>query len=188
MSWLKIRLYTSMGKISQDRLSFDFPFKRIQSDLLGPYEISEYVNSRGRRKIWIVSSICHFTRYITSLPVESLSKTHILDAFRKHFLRYGESKLVECDFGSNFSSARGDLENQDEGFINEDDAKAVTESLKTQGIKMSQRSPLSPLLQGSIECSNLIIKKVMPWKRMTVFQLLNVLEYAIYTVNKRPRS
>ena len=79
-----------------------------------------------------------FSRYISLLPVESLSKVHILDAFRRHFLRYGESKLIECDFGWNFSSARTDLEGQNESFIHEDDVKEVTESLKTQGVKLSQ--------------------------------------------------
>jgi hypothetical protein len=160
--------------------------KKLQSDLLGPFEISEFVNKRGTRKVWILSSICHFSRYVSLLPVESLSKIHILDAFRRHFLRYGESKLIETDFGSNFTSAKSDMENPDEALINEDDVKDITESLKLQGIKMSQRSPLSPWIQGGIERANLVIKRVIPWKRMTLFQLLNVLEFAVHTINRRP--
>ena len=109
-----------------------------------------------------MSSIDHFSRYISLVPVESLNKTHILDAFRKHFLQYGESKLIECDFGSNFSAAKGDLENQYENCIDEEDIKAVTETLKTQGVMVSQRSPLSPWLHGGIEKANMAIKKVMP--------------------------
>ena len=76
--------------------------------------------------------ICNFSHYVSLLPVESLSKVHILDAFRRHFLRYEESKLVECDFGSNFCAAKTDIENQDETFINENDVKELTESLKIQ--------------------------------------------------------
>ena len=104
----------------------------------------------------------HFIQYISLVPVESLNKTHILDAFRKHFLRYEESKLIECDFGSNFSAAKTDLENQEENCVDEQDIKAVTETLKTQGVMVSQRSPLSPWLQGGIEKANMSIKKVMP--------------------------
>ena len=117
---LQKRIHTAMGRIPQDRLEFSFPFQKIQADLLGLLEISEYVNSRGKRKIWVLSTICHFSRYVSLLPVESLSKVHILDAFRRHFLKYGESHLIECDFGSNFCSARQDLENQNENVINED--------------------------------------------------------------------
>ena len=94
--WMRFkkRLFTIMGRISEDRLTFSYPFKKMQSDILGPFYISEHVNSRGKRKVWIMSSFCHISRYISLVPVESLNKTHILDAFRKHFLHYGEGKLI----------------------------------------------------------------------------------------------
>jgi hypothetical protein len=45
--------------------------------------------------------------------VESLSKTSILDSLKRHFLRYGLTTKIETDFGSNFSAAKGDLEEEE---------------------------------------------------------------------------
>ena len=178
------KLFTAMGAVSMDRLSYSAPFKSIQADLIGPLAIKEFVNTRGTRKVWILTCICHFSRYITLTVVESLSKTSILDSLKQHFLRYGQSQMIETDFGSNFSAAKGDLE--DEEKLDKKDVQEISESLKSEGVKLVQRTPKAPWIQGGIERANLVIKKILPGKRMTLFQLLAVCEYITYTINRRP--
>ena len=114
--------------------------------------------------------------------VESLSKVSIINAFHQHFHRYGRSLIIECDFGTNYSAAKAQLEEE------EKDIEGVCQSLKSEGVQLVQRSPKSPWVQGSIKRSNQVIKKILPGKRLTMFQLINVLEHIIFHMNRRPRS
>ena len=87
-----------------------------------------------------MTSICHFSRYLTITCVDSLSKESILNAFKLHFLRYGASKVIETDFGTNFSAAKDELETE-KYVVNEKDLKKITEDLKSQGCKLKQKLP-----------------------------------------------
>ena len=58
--------------------------------------------------------------------------------------------------------------------------------MKSAGVKLIQRSPKAPFLQGGIERANAMIKHLIPRKKFTVFQMLNFIEYAIYHINRRP--
>jgi hypothetical protein len=116
--------------------------------------------------------------------VESLSKESILNAFKMHALRYGESQQIETDFGTNFSSARETLQEGD--VISEDDVKKITQTLKSEGVHLVQRVPKAPWIQGSIERANSVIKKIMPGKKMTVFQLAVLIENIIFHIKRRP--
>ena len=129
-----------MGTVQKESLTVSAPFVLLQSDLIGPFKIKEYVNARGSRKIWLTTSICHFSRYLTITCVDSLSKERILNAFNLHFLRYGASKVIETDFGTNISAAKDELETE-ENVVNEKDLKKITEDLKSQGCKLKQRVP-----------------------------------------------
>ena len=116
-----------MGAIKELRLSLQAPFMSIQADLIGPYQIKSFVNQRTSRKIWLLSAICDFSRYITISPVEDLGKEAILNCLKTHFLRYGVSSRIECDFGTNFSAAKENLETD---HLSEDDVKYITKEFK----------------------------------------------------------
>jgi hypothetical protein len=178
------KLHTVMGTVAENRLTYNQPFKGMQADLIGPLQVREFVNARGSRKVWLLSGICHFSRYISLTLVESLSKESILNAFKIHALRYGESQQIETDFGTNFSSAKNILQEGD--VISEEDVKWITETLKSSGVHLVQRVPKAPWIQGSIERANSVIKKIMPGKKMTVFQLALLIENIIFHVNRRP--
>ena len=102
-----------MGQVGEKRLDCSAPFTSSQADLIGPYSVKEYFNSRGTRKLWLLVSICNFSRFISLTPVESLSKESILLAFENHFRRFGRSVSIETDLGTNFSAAKSDLENEE---------------------------------------------------------------------------
>ena len=94
---VKKTLFTVMGQIEERRLNQNVPFMSSQADLIGTYLIKEYYNSRGTRKMWIMVTVCNFSRYISLTPIEDLSKTSILNAFESHFNRYGCSLSIETD-------------------------------------------------------------------------------------------
>ena len=102
-----------MGQIGERRLTYNAPFVHSQADLIGPYYVKEFYNSRGTRKMWILVLICSFSRFISLTPVEDLSKTSILNAFESHFNRYGRSLTIEIDLGTNFVAAKSVLENEE---------------------------------------------------------------------------
>ena len=139
-----------MGSVQKERLTYNEPFKYMKSDLIGRYKIREFVNARCSRNIWLMTSICHFRRYVTVTCVDSLSKESILNAFKLHFLKYSASKVVQTDFGTNFSIAKDDLEAK-ENVVNEEDLKKITETLKSQGCQLNQIVPKAPWIQGGVE-------------------------------------
>ena len=150
-----------MGQVSDLRLKSAYPFENIQSDLIGPYSIKSYVNQRNTRKCWLLTSICHFSRYITITVVEGLNKESIINSLRQHFHRYGSTSRIECDFGTNFVSAKSELESSGVDVhekVESSDIKHITEEMKSAGVKLIQRSPKAPFLQGGIERANAMIK------------------------------
>ena len=181
---LKQSLHTVMGQIGEKRLTHNAPFVHSQADLIGPYYVKEFYNSRGTRKMWILVSICSFSRFISLTPVEDLSKTSILNAFENHFHRFGRSLSIETDLGSNFTAAKNDLEGADS--LNETDITDIYQNLKSSGVSLIQRVARSPFMQGGVERANQIVKRIFPEKRMTVFQTLNIIEYIQHVVNQRP--
>jgi hypothetical protein len=86
--------------------------------------------------------------------------------------------------GTNFSSAKQDLESAEA--IDPTTMKEVAQELKSTGVQLIQRAAKAAFIQGSVERSNQIVKKIFPEKRLTVFQLLNVVEFIQYVVNRRP--
>ena len=164
---MKKTLFTVMGQIGERRLNQNAPFMSSQADLIGPYLIKEYYNSRGTRKMWIMVTICNFSRYISLTAVEDLSKTAILNAFSNHFHRFGKSVTIDTDLGTNFVAAKSALENDES--LEENDVAEITQSLKSSGVTLIQRAARSTWLQGSVERANQVVKKIFPQKRMTVF-------------------
>ena len=58
--------------------------------------------------------------------------------------------------------------------------------MKSSGCEVIQRAAKSPWLEGSVERANQVVKKIFPKKRMTVFQMLNMIEFIQYVINQRP--
>ena len=100
----------SHGAVGRNRLTYSTPYSGMQADLNGPMSIKEYGNQRGTRKIWLLTGVCHFSRYISLTVVESLSKESILNALNLHSLRFGVSKEIQTDFSTNFCAAKETLE------------------------------------------------------------------------------
>ena len=178
-----------MGQVSDLRLKSTYPFESMQTDLVGPYFLKDYVNQRNTRKCWLLTCIDHFSRYITVTVVEGLNKENIINSLKAHFHRYGKSTRIECDFGTNFVSAKNLLESSGVDAhekVESSDIKHITQEMQSAGEKLIQRAPRAPFIQGGIERANAMIKHLIPRKRMTIFQLLNFLEYAQHHINKRP--
>ena len=70
--------------------------------------------------------------------------------------------------------------------IDNDDIKKISETLKSEGVTLVQRTPKAPFIQGSVERANLLIKKILLGKRMNVFQLMLICEFIMYHINRRP--
>ena len=87
--------------------------------------------------MWIFVSICNFSRFISLTPVESLSKTSILNAFESHFHRFGCSLSIKTDLGSNFTAAKSDLEAADS--LDATDIVEISQNLKSSGVSLIQR-------------------------------------------------
>ena len=178
------RLYTEMGSVSERRLNFQYPMRHIQSDVAGPVHCKGFVDPRKTKKLWILVCICQYTRFITLHLLESMSASVLLKTFRVQFLRFGKSESIQCDFGTNYSGARHDLE---EEVLSDHDLKEVSLALQSQGTKLIQRCPKSPWVQGSAEHAVGLTKKVIETKhKLTVFQWDRLLQETMQILNDRP--
>ena len=88
------KLHSAIGAVGRNRLTYSAPFSGMQADLVGPISIKEYVNQRGTRKIWLLTGVCHFSRYISLTVVESRSKESILNALKLHPLTSHQSLVL----------------------------------------------------------------------------------------------
>ena len=178
-------LVTKMGQIGENRLNAAAPFLRLQSDLIGPFLATEYVNQRKTRKIWLMTNICHFSRFISLTMVENLSKECILKAFDVHSLRYGRAQLIESDMGSNYKSAQKTLEESEEDVDPKIIQELVNDSL-SKGTELVIRGPKMPWVMGSVENANKQVKRLIPNKKLSIFNWLGLLEFITHTINRRP--
>ena len=181
----KRAMHALMGQIGMDRLTYSRPWVSAQMDLTGPIKIRDFANQRSSRKIWLLTAIDDFSRYITVTPVEDLSKQALLNSMNQHFWRYGVTTKITADFGSNFSSVAKELEKQD--ILTPEDLTSLSQELKSaHGCEIIQKSPHSPHIQGGIERANALIKMIIPHSTLTLFQLLTYLECCMFTINRRP--
>ena len=175
-----------MGALGLKRLIPSKPFTYCQMDLAGPVFVKGFVHQRQKRKAWILVGICDYTRMISLTMVESLSKEHLLAAIKSHFSRYGKSKRIESDLGTNFVATKKILE--DENSVNDGDLKHLTEELKSEGCSMIQRCARSPFIQGSAEHAVKLTKKALKQYKssLTTFNWINLLEKTMNILNLRP--
>ena len=176
------KLHSAMGAVGRNRLTYSAPISVMQAHLVGPISIKVYVNERGTRKIWLLTGVFHFSHYISLTVVESLSKESILNALKLHSLRFGVSREIQTDFGTNFGAAKETIEAEQ---IMDDDIKRISQE-RSDGISLIQRSLKAPFIQGGIERANSMIKKILPGKKMTIFQLILLCEFVMFHVNRRP--
>ena len=70
-------------------------------------------------------SICNMSRYITIIVVENLTKTAILKAIQQHKFRFGETKEIFSDKGTNYTGAQRVLEEENEESLTQSVMKDV---------------------------------------------------------------
>ena len=174
----------SMGTVQKKRLTQSAPFVNLQADLFGPMKCRSFINQRTTRKMWGLILICDFSRFISIVPVESLSAKHLMNAVKHHTLRFGQFLRIEVDLGTNFVGAKDDIEAE---AVSESEASELAREIRKTGADMIQRSAKSPFLQGSAEHSVKIIKKILPTKHtMTLAEWFLSFNMAMDLVNKRP--
>ena len=176
-----------MGRLGDKRLIPSKPFSTMQMDLAGPVPVRSFTKQRTTRKAWILVGICDYTRLISLSMVESLSLDHLLLAIKAHFARYGVSKRIESDLGSNFVAAAKHF-NEPTDTLKDGDIQQLTQELKGEGCNIVQRCARTPYLQGSAEHAVKMTKKALKCYRspLTSFSWVNLLEKTMAILNRRP--
>ena len=174
---------TEMGMQREKRLIPSKPFKTCQMDLAGPFLVKDFVNKRSStRKLYLLITICDYTRMISIVPVEDLGKQALMNAMSTHFNRFGYASRIESDFGTNFVSLKSEVKNS------EDQLRVLTVELQSLGVELVQRSPRASWLQGSAEHGVKMVKKAMKTYKspLTAFGWLCLIEKTMRIVNSRP--
>ena len=144
--------YTKMGTIGEHRLTPSAPFEFLQSDLKGPLYIQEYVNRRNTRKVWLLTNICHFSRYVSVSVVEDLSTEAIINSIMGHIYRFGRAKVIETDCGNNYKGDQRLLQAEEE--LESIEWPLIRSKLKSRGIQLVMRGAKMPWITGGAEAAN----------------------------------
>ena len=178
-----------MGMIGSTRLFPNRPFFSVQMDLAGPFFLKHPVNKRkATSKIWLLLTICNFSRFISVAQIESLSTEHLLATIQAQFYRFGKSTRIESDFGSNLTKLKKLFEENENKNDSENSLNELTLKLQTLGCSLIQRAPRAPWIQGSAEFAVKMTKKALNYCKTAInpiaFQQL--LEKVMFIVNSRP--
>ena len=180
-----------MGMLHDKRLIPSRPFLNVQMDLSGPHFVKDFVNRRAHsRKIWLLITICDYTRQISLVVVEDLSKQSLMNAMQTHFNRFGLAKRIESDLGTNFQAVLKELGKTggDDDNFKDDDLKFLQRELQSSGVNLVQRSAHAPFLQGSAEHAVKMTKRALKCYKspLTTFAWIQLLEKTMKILNRRP--
>ena len=125
-----------MADLPADRLEETPPFSNVGLDVFGPFHVTEGKSTRGRsstKKLWAVIFVCLPSRAVHIEPLESMDTSSFRNALSRFTSLRGACKLIRSDQGTNFVSAKSQLEG-----IHVD---VLTDELKQQNIEWILNPP-----------------------------------------------
>ena len=190
-------LQTEMGRLGVERLATGRLFETLQSDVCGPFYCTPFVNQRGpKRKIYLLVSICEFSRYIIVHILQSLSSHHLLEALEYMTYRYGAIRKIKSDMGGNYVGAAASLQQQAEQesetiTITENDlSRLKEEALSRFNIQFEFRVSHASFIQGGAERAVSLVKKCLYGMKTSqnLHQWFLTVEKIESFINQRPIS
>ena len=181
------RVILEMGHVGQRQQIRSF-CESLSSDFAGPFLMTNPVNKRATRKYYLMVSICNMSRYITIIVVENLTKTAILKAIQQHKFRFGETKEIFSDRGTNYTGAQRVLEEENEESLTQSVMNDVKKELKSVGTEIITRVARAPWIQGSQERAISTVKRLWPARKMDFSEVSYLAEKVMFKVNSRPLS
>ena len=154
-------------------------------DLLGPIQVTNFINQRTTRKTWAVIITCLTTRACWVYLAESFSTDHLLTVLRKHESRNGSPANYYADLGRQIVGADRVLSEA----LSDVDKEEVRKFSAGRGTKFIFGTPHFPEGQGAVERLVQEVKKnlkVITKKCLTFGELDTLLSEASYLVNSRP--
>ena len=193
-------MVNKMGNLGLERLATGKLFKTLQSDIAGPFLCKNNINVRAAsKKIYLLVSICEFSRYVIVQILQGLSTLDLLKALDYMVTRFGEIQKIKSDFGTSFIGA-ANIHNQslqqnnveaEEDIISDLDTIHFREqALSLYNIEFEFRSPKASFVQGGVERAVGMVKSAL--HKMKATQSLNdwilTAEKIQSFVNSRPIS
>ena len=154
-------------------------------DLIGPIEVTNFINQRTKRKTWAVIITCLTTRACWVYLAESFSTDHLLSVMKKHESRNGSPAEYYADLGRQIIGADRVLKEA----MNDINQKEVEKFAANRGTKFVFGTPHFPEGQGAAERLVQEVKKnlkVITKRLLTFGELDTLLAEASYLVNSRP--
>ena len=136
-----------MANLPATRLEETPPFTYIGLDLIGPFNVSEGVNTRRskcNKKAWGVVFICLVTRAIHTELVTSIDAVDFRNSFKRFLSVRGVPHTIYSDNGTNFVAVKRQMDDQSSFETLETEAKL-------KGIKWVMNPPLASHFGGSWE-------------------------------------
>ena len=101
--------------------------------------------------------------------VEDLSTEAIINAVMAHVFRFGRTKVIESDCGTNYKGAQRLLQAEDD--LADIKWPLIKSRLKSRGIQLVTRGAKMPWVMGGAEAANKMLKQVLPPnKKLSLFQ------------------
>ncbi|XP_045455071.1 uncharacterized protein LOC123664596 [Melitaea cinxia] len=175
-----------MGKLPSQRITPDFPFKSVGTDMAGPFYI---VNRKGRgarlMKCYLCLFICLRFKCLHLEAVSDLSKDAFIMTLHRFVSRRGKPAEIYSDNGRNFVGAARELSK-----FTDTQNIALTEFTAQQNIKFNFTPSYSPhfggIWEAGVKSAKYHIKRVMGNSHLTFEEILTLFAQVEAILNSRP--
>ena len=109
-------LTQQMAPLPSDRLEATPPFYNIGIDVFGPFMVHDGQNTRrtsASKKVWVLIFVCLCSRAVHLELLPGMDTSTFRNAFSRFLALRGSCKVIYSDHGTNFVSARKQLEDID---------------------------------------------------------------------------
>ena len=181
-----------MARIKQESLTISRPFTYVSIDFAGPIQVKGTVNSRARKKCWILVYCCRATKAVEMLATSGYDTESFLLRHEEFVARRGAPLTIVSDRGTQLVSASKILANtnsSEKSPLSKWDWSRIT---RENCASTWQFVPVgSPHFNGLPEATIKVLKKSLgqalsPGVVLTYPELVTLLAKISYTVNGRP--
>ena len=163
-----------MAPLPVERMSFDYTWAAINLDVAGPFHVTEVVNRRTTRKLWIAVFVCSCTMAIHTELLDGYGTQELIGGVTRFVAMRTLPRTIVSDRGTNMVGTRNALESW----------------CRDNGVQWDLIPTRSPWSNGTAERAIGLIKKhlrpVLSAQRLTVFEFMTATVTITSALNARP--
>ena len=180
-----------MGQLPPSRATPAPAFTSTRADFAGPFTLRK---GHTRKPVWVKGYVCIFicltTKAVHVELVMDLSTDSFVAALKRFVSRRGRPAVIMTDNGTNFVSARRQLEEAYQWLTRQETRETLSQYLferKIQWLHTPARSPhFGGIWEAGVKQMKILLHKTLGTQRLTCEEMYTVLTEVEAVLNSRP--